>query len=58
MSKVTYVYQGKSRPELKGTKKSYEEKDLTEKKRESLDSKGWVKVKVKTKPKSKKKGSK
>ncbi|QDP64320.1 MAG: hypothetical protein Unbinned4139contig1000_33 [Prokaryotic dsDNA virus sp.] len=58
MAQVTYEYQGKSRPEKKGTKKSFDKKDLNPKKLASLDSKGWVEVKTKPKAKSKKKGSK
>ena len=58
LAKVTYEYQGKSRPEMKGTKKSYDKKDLNPKKLDSLDSKGWVEVKAKPKAKSKKKESK
>jgi hypothetical protein len=58
LAKVTYVYQGKSRPEMKGTKKSFDKKDLNAKKLAGLESKGWVEVKEKPKSKSKKKGTK
>ena len=58
MAKATYEYQGNSRPEMKGTKKSFDTKDLTDKKLQSLEAKGWVKVISKPKAKPKKKGSK
>ena len=62
MAKVTYEYQGNQRPEMKGTKKSFDTKDLTDKKLARLEEKGWTKVaskpKAKPKAKPKKKGSK
>ena len=58
MAKVTYEYQGSRRPEMKGTKKSFDTKDLTDKKLQSLEAMGWNKVVSKPKAKPKKKGSK
>jgi len=58
LAKVTYEYQGSRRPEMKGTKKSFDTKDLTDKKLQSLEAKGWNKVVSKPKVKPKKKGSK
>ena len=43
---------------MKGTKKSFDTKDLTDKKLQSLEAKGWNKVVSKPKAKPKKKGSK
>ena len=60
MAKVVYEYQGNQRPEMKGTKKSFDTKDLTDKKLARLEEKGWNRVvsKPKPKPKPKKKGTK
>ena len=55
MAKTTYEYQGKSRPEMKGTKKTFDAKELDSKKIDSLIKKGWVEIKPKAKPKAKKK---
>tara|TARA_Y100000593_G_C4164418_1_gene263694 strand:+ start:507 stop:677 length:171 start_codon:yes stop_codon:yes gene_type:complete len=55
LEKITYEYQGKSRPEKRGIKKSFDIKELDSKKIESLIKKGWVEVKPKAKPKAKKK---
>ena len=62
MSKKTYVYKG-LRKESIGVKKTFDVKDLNEKKLNKLAEKGWVEVvekpkpkeKPKTKPKAKKK---
>ena len=56
MAKVTYEYQGSLRPEMKGTRKSFETKELTDKKLARLEEKGWAKIV--TKPKPVKKGNK
>ena len=58
MAKVTYEYQGKQRPEMKGTKKSFDTKDLSDKKLARLELRGWSKVASKPKTKPKKKGTK
>ena len=58
MAKVTYEYQGKQRPEMKGTKKSFDTKDLSDKKLARLELRGWSKVVSKPKTKPKKKGTK
>ena len=54
MAKTTYEYQGKSRPEMKGTKKTFDAKDLDSKKIDRLIKKGWVEIKPKVKPKANK----
>ena len=58
MAKETYVYKGKDRPEKQGVKKSFDKKDLTDKKLSRLEIRGWINVVSKPKTKPKKKGSK
>tara|TARA_Y100001938_G_C7940458_1_gene354055 strand:+ start:468 stop:692 length:225 start_codon:yes stop_codon:yes gene_type:complete len=58
VAKITYKYDGSSRPEKKGIEKKFEEKDLDPKKLERLKARGWKVVVKKPKPKKTKKGAK
>ena len=55
MSKITYKYQGKSRPNMLGVEKSFNKNDIDANKINRLIAKGLVEVKPKAKPKVKKK---
>tara|TARA_Y100001973_G_C5189260_1_gene329835 strand:- start:438 stop:650 length:213 start_codon:yes stop_codon:yes gene_type:complete len=54
MSDKTFIYNGK-RKESFGVKKTFDVKDLNEKKLNRLAEKGWVEVVEKPKPKAKSK---
>ena len=53
MAKVTYKYEGKLRPNMKGVEKTFDKKDLNPEKINRLISKGWIEMEVKDKPKPK-----